>query len=57
MNSDEPLRYVLRCLLCIAALVSTTPANAIVPEHTIKNGSVHFKSVGPDNPIFDDNDW
>lgn len=37
-------------MLCIAALVTTTLAPAIVPEHTMENGAVHLKGVGPDNP-------
>ena len=57
MNSDKPLRYTMRCLLCIAVLATTPPALAVVPDHTIENGAVHFKGVGPDNPILYDNDW
>lgn len=30
---------------------------AVVPEHTVKNGAVHLKGVGPDNPLIYDNDW
>jgi len=30
---------------------------AVVPEHTVKNGAVHLTGVGPDNPIIYDNDW
>lgn len=51
MNTDKPRRYAVRCLLCVAALVCATPAPAVVPEGTIRNGAVHLKVVGPDNPI------
>jgi len=57
MNTDKPRRYAVRCLLCIALLVTTPPAHAVVPEHTIENGAVHLKGVDPDNPIIYDNDW
>jgi hypothetical protein len=30
---------------------------AVVPDHTVTNGAVYLKSVGPDNPILYDNDW
>jgi hypothetical protein len=30
---------------------------AVVPEHTVENGAVHLKGIGPDNPILYDNDW
>jgi len=30
---------------------------AVVPEHSLSDGAVHLKGVGPDNPILYDNDW
>ncbi len=57
MNIAKALRYTLRCLLCTGALVTATPARAVVPEHTVKNGAVSIKGVGQDNPILYDNDW
>lgn len=32
-------------------------ARAVVPEHTVTNGAVQLRGVGPDNPIIYDNDW
>jgi hypothetical protein len=41
----------------MCALVSAPPARAVIPEHTLENGLVRLKGVGPDNPIIYDNDW
>lgn len=39
-------------------LVSMTlTAQGVVPEHSVENGKVILKGVGPDNPIVYDNDW
>ena len=32
-------------------------ARAVVPEHTVENGVIRLKGVGPDNPILYDNDF
>jgi hypothetical protein len=37
--------------------LSAGSLSAGVPEHTVENGAVHVKGVGPDNPILYDNDW
>lgn len=39
------------------SLLSVVRLNAEVPAHTITNGGVSLKGVGPDNPIIYDNDW
>ncbi len=40
-------------LLCLLA----QPLPAVVPEHSVENGVVRLKGVGPDNPILYDNDF
>lgn len=40
-------------LLCLLA----QPLPAVVPEHSVENGVIRLKGVGPDNPILYDNDW
>jgi hypothetical protein len=57
MNVTRTLRFTLRCVLCLGARGTTTPARGIVPEHTVVNGAVHLEGVNPDNPIIYDNDW
>jgi hypothetical protein len=47
----------LRPLILVAMILTATSVRAVVPEHTIENGAVHLKGVGPDNPILYDNDW
>lgn len=44
-------------LLALLAWMAPFPARAVVPEHTVENGQVRLKGVGPDNPILYDNDW
>ena len=41
--------------LVVLNFASQVPA--VVPEHSINDGAVHLKGVGPDNPILYDNDW
>ncbi|MCL4788903.1 MAG: hypothetical protein KJ070_19260 [Verrucomicrobia bacterium] len=43
-------------LACALNLASTV-ASAVVPEHSVENGSVRLAGVGPNNPIIYDNDW
>ncbi len=46
-----PSLILLLLPLCAQALL------AVVPEHQMRDGAVHIKGVGPDNPIIYDNDW
>ncbi len=48
-----PRLSVAGCALHLLLLTT----QAVVPEHTVKNGAVHLRGVGPDNPIIYDNDW
>jgi len=57
MNVIRTLRFTLRCVLSLGALVTITSARAIVPEHAVVNGAVQLKGVSPDDPIIYDNDW
>ena len=40
-----------------STLLLATSLFAIVPEHTVENGEVRLKGVGPHNPVIYDNDW
>lgn len=45
-------------LLPICLAISTTATGlAVVPEHVVRDGAVHIRGVGPDNPVLYDNDW
>lgn len=44
-------------LIALAVWLLPAVAPAIVPEHTVEDGAVHLRGVGPDNPIIYDNDW
>ena len=57
MRIAQSMRYLPCFLLCMWALVSAPPAPAVIPEHTLENGLLRLKGVGPDNPILYDNDW
>lgn len=45
----------LRLLLLFAA--TTSWLRAAVPEHTVENGVIRLRGVGPDNPVLYDNDF
>jgi hypothetical protein len=43
--------------LAVLGFLLLGPVHAVVPEYTAENGVVRLKGIGPDNPIFYDNDW
>lgn len=47
----------MKALIILLLGLSAGSLSAVVPEHTVENGAVHLKGVGPDNPIIYDNDW
>lgn len=58
--------FTLNCTLgwrqWLAAMLAMTfffigTTKAIVPAYEVRDGAVHLKGVGPDNPILYDNDW
>ncbi|RYD34123.1 MAG: hypothetical protein EOP86_11720 [Verrucomicrobiaceae bacterium] len=51
------MRPAVHHLLLCAALLPILPSPAMVPEHTVQNGVVSLKGVGPDNPVLHDNDF
>lgn len=45
-------------LLPLGLAISTAITGlAVVPEHVVRDGAVHIRGVGPDNPVLYDNDW
>jgi hypothetical protein len=47
----------LTCQTRLLALLLLAGARAAVPEHTVENGVVRLRGVGPANPILYDNDF
>jgi hypothetical protein len=41
----------------LLALILANAARAVIPEHSVENGIVRLKGVGPDNPVLYDNDF
>ncbi len=52
----HPMKFRFAALLALGLGLGFT-ARAVVPEHTVGNGEVRLKGVGPGNPVLYDNDW
>jgi hypothetical protein len=51
-KSTQGRLHILGAFLFIAVA-----GHAVVPQHSIEDGMVRLRGVGPDNPIIYDNDW
>lgn len=60
MAGGERLKHIkpsFQTWSALLGLFAVSSAPAVIPEHTVENGTVRLQGVGPDNPILYDNDW